>query len=113
MKNLSALAAFRFGARRQHFLRPRLSPHVAKSRRAKAAAPPSLATKRIDPERFGVVEFDAQLRVISLEENPPSPKANYAVTGLYFYDNDVVQIAKQVQPSARGELRSPASTKPI
>lgn len=57
-----------------------------------------------DPERFGVVEFNSQGGVVSLEEKPKFPKSNYAITGLYFYSNDVVSIAKSISPSARGEL---------
>ena len=57
-----------------------------------------------DPERYGVVSFDAQNRAIDIEEKPRHPKSHYAVTGLYFYDNEVVSIAKSIQPSARGEL---------
>lgn len=57
-----------------------------------------------DPERFGIMEFDENKKIISVEEKPEKPKSNYCITGLYFYDNNVVELAKQIKPSARGEL---------
>ena len=62
------------------------------------------AYKVSDPERYGVVEFDDQNQAVSIEEKPVQPKSNFAVVGIYFYDNDIIEIAKKVQPSARGEL---------
>lgn len=77
---------------------------ILKDAAAKSQGGTVFAYHVLDPERYGVVEFSADGHAISLEEKPVQPKSNYAVTGLYFYDNQVVDIAKSIQPSARGEL---------
>jgi len=85
------------------FYGPGLSPLVQKAARRRDGAT-IFGYQVKDPERFGVVEFDAKMKAVSIEEKPVNPRSNFAVTGLYFYDNDVVEIAKNVRPSQRGEL---------
>ena len=77
---------------------------LVQSAAARASGATVFGYRVTDPERFGVVEFDKHKRAVSIEEKPTKPKSHYAVTGLYFYDNDVINIAKAVEPSHRGEL---------
>lgn len=85
------------------FYGPNFTPRLKKALNRKIGAT-AFGYQVKNPERFGVVEFDEEMRAISIEEKPARPRSNYAVTGLYFYDNDVVEIAKKVKPSDRGEL---------
>jgi glucose-1-phosphate thymidylyltransferase len=85
------------------FYGPGFSPLLKKAASLKEGAV-IFGYQVIDPERYGVVEFDSEKRVLSLEEKPKNPRSDFAVTGLYFYDNDVISVAKNIAPSARGEL---------
>jgi glucose-1-phosphate thymidylyltransferase len=85
------------------FFGPNFTPRLKKALNRKIGAT-VFGYQVNNPEQFGVVEFDTEMHAISIEEKPARPRSNYAVTGLYFYDNDVVEIAKEVKPSDRGEL---------
>ena len=94
-----------YGPGDKHFADMALSKRLKSYRQRRTGSVPTVFGYYVDdPERFGIVEFDQNGKAVSIEEKPEKPKSNYCVTGLYFYDNKVVEYAKNLKPSARGEL---------